>query len=494
LAPGHIAFILVTAKIQKEKNGFRSFGFLCNGSVTILHRCLSLPPACINGERWELMSRLRAAVRAELEVAEQPPDDGAPWRSLAPSLLGNSGVEELARALFSKVPHGDDEKTPIKTDEKYDRDPLEALRWTVELEGPAVATNGQGGPEAFAPLAKWSDLMTRRSALITMGGRKVEAEERKRGKEEGKRDEGKTKKEEGKRDDGGRKRARSADPERKGRTEPRRSEVGRAESSSRRGHSDRDRRADGRDAKRPHHSGRSRDRERADRHAERTKAKSWNLATLVHHVAECCLDTSSQSCRDQILKALDLAIDHSKNTSADRKQMRVRAEKVKHHFRSNKLGGDRPKKSSWKLHEYLEELFRRLDRDPATGAPSKSGTGAGAATTYRRDTREREVSARDTTGRVGDSRAGAGRGEAARGSDRRDRTADAGGRATSRSRAVSEPPVQECPPESTEPQFIDGPIPVMKCWDEECKMFYYYNESTGESTWENPNKDSTRSN
>uniref|UniRef100_A0A7S2K0Y4 Uncharacterized protein n=1 Tax=Zooxanthella nutricula TaxID=1333877 RepID=A0A7S2K0Y4_9DINO len=63
LGPGHIAFILVTAFLDTPRHGFRRFGFATNGSVTILHRCLELPPSCVDKIRWAHIARLRDALR-----------------------------------------------------------------------------------------------------------------------------------------------------------------------------------------------------------------------------------------------------------------------------------------------------------------------------------------------------------------------------------------------------------------------------------------------
>ena len=83
LSPGHIAFVLSTAKLELTKSQLRRFSFTTRGelavgflewhhptilddpwrnlSTQVLHRCVDLPQGCLYGSAWEKVRLLRQA-------------------------------------------------------------------------------------------------------------------------------------------------------------------------------------------------------------------------------------------------------------------------------------------------------------------------------------------------------------------------------------------------------------------------------------------------
>lgn len=504
LAPGHLAFVLVSANIEVTRHGFRRFGFATNGSVTALHRTLELPAGCVDKIRWMHIGRLRAALRAELEVPEPKPPDGTPWRSLAPALLGNSEVADLARMLFEAVPTQDGGEEAF-ADPTFDPDPMEALRWTVDLDGTRTE-----GPDAFRPLANWDELKTRREELVKRGGRTLE---------------------------GTRKR------ERDRRTDvapASRREVGRADDARRRRDEDHLRR---RREELPR-GGRRDDGRRAinngsttQRREDAPRPSSMTLYELFRTVALRCCAAASDVERDRLMMALNAAVTHGGWASSDEfrkvQQRRTQAEE-----RIRTFPRDAPREGGRTgMMECLQELETRLAAGIGREAPSRrsSADRLGSSSMAPGRDRDRGRSERDRGGdrdrrplvderrfdrggshRPGDRGATEHRSGRSRGADdRRDHRSsrregddrlhrrDSGAlgrdssaigrrddrrgddRSRSRRRQVqkqSEP----LPLEEQECEWVDGCYPWVRVKDQETGNWYFFNEETSESTWDHP--------
>ena len=91
LAPGHVAFVLATARMGSTKEGFQRFAFTTTGSLAVLHRCVNLPMGCVDSQRWELIADLRDALRRQLEA--EPADAAEGWRGAGP-VLGDTEARE----------------------------------------------------------------------------------------------------------------------------------------------------------------------------------------------------------------------------------------------------------------------------------------------------------------------------------------------------------------------------------------------------------------
>jgi len=162
IPPGLLAFVLATAVLEVSRDGFRSFAFTVQGSLTVLHRSLKLPSNCIDRIRWVHIGRLRDLLRQELmtEEAKHPAD--TPWRQ-APPLLANSEVEICARSLMRVVPHDDGAMQEVaQSDKGFDDRPGDLRKWTVDLD---IGDENWVGPEAFRPFAAWTDLEARRQLV-----------------------------------------------------------------------------------------------------------------------------------------------------------------------------------------------------------------------------------------------------------------------------------------------------------------------------------------
>eukprot|EP00930_Biecheleria_cincta_P046744 TRINITY_DN32280_c0_g1_i1.p1 TRINITY_DN32280_c0_g1~~TRINITY_DN32280_c0_g1_i1.p1 ORF type:complete len:1630 (+),score=254.37 TRINITY_DN32280_c0_g1_i1:68-4957(+) len=157
LAPGHVAFILATAMLKKTPLGLRTIALTTTGSLAILHRSITLPSGVINPKRWELICELRSALQSALAIRETSQNTWLHGR--AGTLLRDSPVESIVRKLFDLLPcsHGSDEACP---DEPHPSVPTLAST-LVEL----AATDSNGGPLAFSPLASWSELKRRRQTI-----------------------------------------------------------------------------------------------------------------------------------------------------------------------------------------------------------------------------------------------------------------------------------------------------------------------------------------
>ncbi|CAE8600625.1 unnamed protein product, partial [Polarella glacialis] len=159
LASGHIAFVLATASLDLSQLGLRRFGFTTTGSFAIFHRCVELPPGCVDKARWEKIRALRAALRAELEVSEADAGD-AKWRSAAP-VIWDSGVMKRAWELHQAIPHADG-SPEANLDDQYDPCPATLAHATVDLQTDAQVF----GLQALKPFADWPTLISRRNIIV----------------------------------------------------------------------------------------------------------------------------------------------------------------------------------------------------------------------------------------------------------------------------------------------------------------------------------------
>jgi len=183
LSAGHIGFVLATANLQGAKLGLRRFGFTSLGALAILHRSVRLPSGCLDKLRWEHISRLRDALRAEMVAPEEHwSKTGGTWTKEA-TVIKDSPVEACARALFEVVPterlDGGGvlsegvgvEAVPVAEEDSMNPCVTELVAWTVDLSAsPGRATSSSSGQAkgagdtpvvAFAPLAPWSELRNR---------------------------------------------------------------------------------------------------------------------------------------------------------------------------------------------------------------------------------------------------------------------------------------------------------------------------------------------
>eukprot|EP00930_Biecheleria_cincta_P045190 TRINITY_DN31156_c0_g1_i1.p1 TRINITY_DN31156_c0_g1~~TRINITY_DN31156_c0_g1_i1.p1 ORF type:complete len:1684 (+),score=300.69 TRINITY_DN31156_c0_g1_i1:465-5054(+) len=162
LAAGHIAFVLACGNLEMSQLGLRRFGFTLSGAFAVLHRCVDIPAGCVDKTRWEKIRALRDALQGELKMEEACQEQGSSWEK-DPPLLYDSPVMKCAWELFQAVPH-DDDGPDATLAEDYDTMVHKLAHATVNLE----ADSSQGGDsvfEALRPLADWSTLVARRNQL-----------------------------------------------------------------------------------------------------------------------------------------------------------------------------------------------------------------------------------------------------------------------------------------------------------------------------------------
>lgn len=155
LSAAHLGFILASTKLDSSKFGLRRFGFTMNGALAVLHRCLQLPDGSLHRSVWEKIHALRKALRWELEA------NWAQWEGA--KVLYDSPVFILAWDLHQATlkNHGLDLKQQAKFEEEQDC-AVERLKSTMTVDLLAVPAR----PEAFLPVAEWQELARRREAIV----------------------------------------------------------------------------------------------------------------------------------------------------------------------------------------------------------------------------------------------------------------------------------------------------------------------------------------
>lgn len=155
LSPAHLGFILASAKLDCSKFGLRRFGFTMNGTLAVLHRCLQLPEGSLHRSVWEKIHALRQALRWELEA------NWAQWEGA--KVLYDSPVFTLAWDLHQATlkGHGLDLKQQAKFEEEQDC-VVERMKSDMTVDLLAVPARS----EAFLPVAEWQELARRREAIV----------------------------------------------------------------------------------------------------------------------------------------------------------------------------------------------------------------------------------------------------------------------------------------------------------------------------------------
>ncbi|CAJ1360904.1 unnamed protein product, partial [Effrenium voratum] len=145
LGPGHLAFVLSTAKLELTRK-LRRFGFTTAGGLAVLHRCVDLPTGCLYGSVWAKVRHLRQALLDELQ-----------WemRSKEVPVLYNSSVADIAWDLFQAIPTAPQEATLSEKDGVLDY-LADATVNLLEVEPSAGQVH-----QAFLPVADWNTLVKR---------------------------------------------------------------------------------------------------------------------------------------------------------------------------------------------------------------------------------------------------------------------------------------------------------------------------------------------